>query len=86
LHAQAHAVVFLSFGPDHQLPRTIVDAAHRFEGVPEQGYDDLLELDTISCDRGDLITKFLPQNHPSPLKFTPQQRNHLVLVLSRRSP
>jgi hypothetical protein len=29
LHDQAHTIVFVSFGSDHQLPRTIVDAAHR---------------------------------------------------------
>ena len=29
LHGQAHTIAFVSFGSDHQLPGTIVDAAHR---------------------------------------------------------
>src|SRR5260221_12590861 len=50
LHGQADTIVFASFGSDHQLPRSIVDAAHRVCGVQEQVQDDLLKLDTIACD------------------------------------
>src|SRR4051794_41896452 len=59
----------------------IVDAAHRVQGVPQQVQDDLLELDPISCDTGDVATKFRSQNHPASLKFALQKRNHLVCGL-----
>ena len=56
----------------------ILDAAHRVQGVPQQVQDDLLELDPISCDTGDVATEFRSQNHPAFLKFALQKRNHLV--------
>ena len=79
LYGQAHAIVFVSFGSDHQLPRTIVDAAHRVQGVPQQVQDDLLELDTIACDRREVVGKFRPQNHPASLKFALRQAQSLLV-------
>ena len=77
LHGQAHTIVFVSFGSDHQLPRTIVDAAHRVRGVAEQVQDDLLKLDAIAGDGREVVGEFRPQNHPVSLKFAQRQRNHL---------
>ena len=51
LHSQTHSIPFVSFGPDHQLSRTILDAPHRVRGVQEQVEDDLLKLDAIARDR-----------------------------------
>src|SRR3984893_14863717 len=69
-HGQAHTIVFVPFSPDQQLPRTIIDAAHRVGSVPKQVQDDLLKLDTIACDGRELVGKFRPQNHSAPLEFT----------------
>src|SRR5690348_14374500 len=63
LHGQSHVIFFVSFGSNHQLPRAIVDAAHRLCGVPEQVQDDLLQLDTIPCDMREVADEFSPQNH-----------------------
>src|SRR3984893_15725201 len=76
LHGQAHTIILVSFGSDHQLPRTIVDAAHRVQGVPEQVQDDLLKLDTIACDRRKAVGKFRSQHHPASLELAQRQCNH----------
>src|ERR1700730_5443830 len=77
LHGQAHTITFVSFGSDHQLPQTLVDAAHRVQGVPEQVQDDLLKLDTIACDRRKVVGKLRSQNHPASLELAQRQCNHL---------
>jgi len=60
LHDKAHTVAFVPFGSEHQLPRAIVDAAHRVRGVQKQVQDDLLKLDTIACDGRKVVGKFRP--------------------------
>src|SRR5580704_13902240 len=77
LHGLAHTIIFVSFSSDHQLPRTIVDAAHRVQGVPEQVQDDLLKLDTIACDAWEVVGKLPSQNHPASLQLAQRQCNHL---------
>src|SRR5580765_8555801 len=72
LHGQARTIVFVPFGSDHQLPRTIVDSVHGVRGVPEQVEDDLLKLDTIACDSREAVGKVRAQNHPASLEFTPR--------------
>jgi hypothetical protein len=70
LHGQSHTPPFVSFGPDQQLPRTILDSAHGVGCVPEQVQDDLLKLHSIARDNREVAGKFSPQNHPVSLKFT----------------
>ena len=53
-HRESHVIVFCSFSFNHQVPRSIVDAAHRLCGIEEQIQNDLLELDPIAGDGGDL--------------------------------
>src|SRR6266446_8844055 len=59
-HAKAHPIALVSFRPYQQLPRTIVDRAHRVRSVPEQVQDDLLELDTIARDGREVLGQFCP--------------------------
>ena len=77
--------LFVPFGSDHQLPRTIVDGAHRIRGVQKQVQDDLLKLDTIARDRRKIVGKFRPQNHPVSLKFTQRQAQSPLVSASFRS-
>ena len=76
-HGQAHTIAVVPFGSDQQLPRTIVDAAHRVRGVAEQVQDDLLKLDTIAGDRRQVVGELRPQHHAVSLKLTQRERNHL---------
>ena len=64
LHASGAHDRRLPFGSDHQLPRTIVDTAHRVRGVQEQVQDDLLKLDTIADDRRKVVGKFRAAESP----------------------
>src|SRR5690349_23478557 len=69
LYAQARAIVAVDFSRDHEVPRAILDAAHRVRGVQQQVQDDLLELDAIACDRWEAIGKPRTQNHAASLKL-----------------
>jgi hypothetical protein len=77
LHGQPRAIAFASLGPDHQLPRTVLDGAHRLRGVQEQVQDDLLELHAVARDGRKFLREFRPQDHPAPLEFAAGQRDHL---------
>src|SRR5271166_5430765 len=44
LHHQTHMTVFVFFGSNQQLPRTIVNCTHRVASISEQVQDDLLQL------------------------------------------
>ena len=68
LHRQTHTITFVSLGFDQQLPRTIMDEAHRVGCVPEQVQDYLLQLHTITATRGKSSGKFRLQDHPVSLK------------------
>src|SRR5260221_12438321 len=50
LHTQAHALAFVSFGPDHQLPRTIINPPPSFPGVHNEVQNYLLQLAAIAPD------------------------------------
>ncbi len=76
LHTQAHLITLVSLGPDDQLPGAIVYAAHRVGGIQEQIEHDLLQLDTITRDRREVVAKFDLRNNLTSLKFTPRQGNH----------
>ena len=67
---------FVRFGPDHQPPRAVVDAAHRIGGIAQQVHDHLLKLDTVAADRWKLVGQFGAQNHPASLKVTGRQGDH----------
>jgi hypothetical protein len=73
LHGQPHIIAFASFGFDQQLPRSIVDGAHRVRSVPEQVQDDLLKLHPVAYYGWEVIGKFRPQNQADSAKFTQQQ-------------
>jgi len=57
-HAKAHAIPLISFGSDQQLPRTIVDGTHGVRSIPKEVQNDLLELNAITCDWREIISKF----------------------------
>ena len=57
-HGQAYTIAVLSLGSDQQLPRAIVHADHRVQGVVKQVQDDLLELDTIAGDGREIVVEF----------------------------
>src|ERR1700723_1750767 len=63
LYGQAHAIVFVSFGSDEQLPWTGINAAHRVRGIAKQVEDDLLQLNSIACDRREIDSKSLLQDY-----------------------
>ena len=69
LHRQPYMIVFVPFSFNQQLPRTIVDRAHRVGCIPDQVQDDLLQLDTIASDDREVLGKLRPQDHPTSLKF-----------------
>jgi hypothetical protein len=55
LHGEAHTVVFVALGFDHQVPWPILDTAHRVRGVQEQVQNHLLKLDTVARDRREVV-------------------------------
>ena len=57
-HAKPHTIAFASFGSDQQLPRTVVDGAHRVGCVPDKVQDNLLKLNAISVDEREVSGKF----------------------------
>ncbi|MES0150268.1 hypothetical protein NKJ95_23965 [Mesorhizobium sp. M0012] len=70
-------IVFVQFGSDHQLPRAVIDAAHRIGSVPQQVYDYLLKLDPATADRRKPVGELGVQHHPVSLKIAGRQCNHL---------
>jgi hypothetical protein len=58
--ADAHPIPFISFSSNQQLPRAIIDGAHRVRSVAEQIQNDLLKLNAITSDRREIIAKFGP--------------------------
>ena len=63
-HGQLHVVGVLAFGSDQQLTRAIMDVAHRLRGVTEQIQDDLLELDAIPGDGGEIARRVQTEEPP----------------------
>jgi hypothetical protein len=68
LHGQSHTT-FISVGSDHQLPRTILDSAHRVRSIPDEVQDDLLELHPIAGHKREVAGKFGAHNHTVSLNF-----------------
>jgi hypothetical protein len=77
LHAQTHTIISFSPGSDQQLPRAVVNVEHRVRSIAEQVQGDLLQLDTVSQDRGEILGEFRPHNNLIPLKVAQRQSNHL---------
>src|SRR6266436_3083110 len=75
LHTQAHALAFVSFGPDYQLPWTIINAPHSLQGVHKQVQYYLLQLDAIARDRREVVGKVHPHSDSLSLNFITRQRN-----------
>src|SRR5882724_90545 len=67
----------VSLGSDEQLPRTIVDGAHRVGRVSKQVQYHLLQLHPIALDGRKIFRELGPKNHSISLKLTQRQRNHL---------
>src|SRR5271163_3491006 len=59
LHRQKHMIIWVSFGSDQQLPRTIVNRTHCVGCIPDEVQDDLLQLHTIAGDEREPGGKFL---------------------------
>src|SRR5262245_59284151 len=76
-NGQTYAVAVLTFGLDPQVSRSIVHVDHRVRGVTEQVQDDLLKLDTIAGDVGEVVGEFRLQNDAISLKIVRRQRNDL---------
>src|SRR5258708_33239205 len=75
LHSQAHTLTFVSFGPDHQLPWTIINAPHRFQGVHKQVQHYLLQLDAIARDRREGFGNVHPHSDSRSLDFISRSGN-----------
>lgn len=69
LHAEAYAVSLIKLRPDHDLPRTILDALRRFGGVQEEIHHHLLELDTIASDSREVVGELRPKHDSVSLKL-----------------
>src|SRR6266446_3433522 len=69
-HAEEHPIAFVSFGPDQQVPRAIIDSIHRIRRIPDEVQDYLLKLDSVTCDKREVVGKLTSQNHPVSLKLT----------------
>src|ERR1700736_3545755 len=76
LYSQAHMILFVRFGSNHQLPGTIVDTAHRFQRIQHEVHNDLLQLDTIASDTRQALRKLGQQSDSASLQLTQRQRNH----------
>src|SRR6185437_7754518 len=68
LYRYAHDVVVL-LRSDRQQSRTIVDVAHRLNGISKQIQDDLLKLDSIPAHRREIIGKLKAQYDTASLQF-----------------
>src|SRR5713226_5376514 len=69
-HAEEHPIAFASFGRDQQLPRAIMNGIHRIRSIPEEVQNYLLKLDSVTCDKREIVGKLRSQNHPVSLKLT----------------
>src|SRR6266403_54068 len=76
-HAEEHPIAFVSFGPDQQLPRAIMDSVHRIRSIPQEVQNYLLQLHAVTCDKREVAGKLRSQNHPASLKLTQRQSNYL---------
>src|SRR6266478_2553194 len=74
--AEEHPIAFVSFGPDQQLPRAIMDGIHRIWSSPEEVQNHLPQLHAVTCDKRKVVGKLRSQNHPVSLKLTQRQSNH----------
>ena len=69
LHAETHMIIGLSAGSDQELPGAVFDTNHRLGSIAKQVERDLLQLDTVSHDGGDILGEFQTQNYPISLKI-----------------
>src|SRR5271170_6234694 len=81
LYRQTHTIAFVSVGSDEQVPRTIVDGAHRVGCIPDEIQDDLLQLDAIAGDKKLVVGKFPLDDYAVSLKFPHRQSKHLSYSL-----
>ena len=77
LNAETQVFFSFSLGSDQELPGAIFNTSHRVGSISEQVEGDLLQLDTISDDGGEILGEFRTENYPIPLKIAQRQRNHL---------
>jgi len=93
LNGQAHTIAVVVFGPDQELPRTILDGAHRFRGVQEQVQHHLLQLDAVTGNRGQMAGQIRRYRNPASVDFVSREQEDLAndliniqqLPLGRRS-
>ena len=70
LHAETNMIICFSLGSDQELPGAVINTNHRVGSITEQVEGDLLQLDTVSDDGGEILGEFRTQNYPIPLKIT----------------
>ena len=76
LHTQTRTIVTFRQGSNKQVTRAFVNISHRIRSVPKQIQDDLLELNTITDDRREVLGKVRPQGDTIPLKIAHRQCNY----------
>jgi hypothetical protein len=69
-HAEERPIAFAPFGPDQQLPGAIMDGIHRVRTIAEEVQNYLLKLDSVTCDKREVVGKLTSQNNPVSLKLT----------------
>ena len=77
-HYHTHVIAGVLLSADQQLPRPIIDAAHRVCGVAEEIQNDLLELDAIPGDLREVFGELRLNDYAVSLKLTHRQRNYLA--------
>lgn len=63
-YGYAQRVASAPLDADQHVSRTIVDGAHRIRGVVDEIQDDLLKLDAIANDFGQVVRELSPQITP----------------------
>src|ERR1700752_4069984 len=81
-NAKAYSIsFFIMLCSDEQLSRAVLDTRHRVRSISQQVENDLLELNTIACDRRQVPSELRLQDHSIPLQIAQGQCNHLFCGL-----
>src|SRR5262252_5097611 len=67
-HAKTHLLALLAVGFDQQHSGAVLNVDHRLRTVAEHVQYDLLELDSVARDRGEIARELRPQDHAISLK------------------
>src|SRR5262245_56078919 len=61
-HGNTHATVVVEARPDGELARSIIDSEHGIRGIREQVEDDLLKLNSVAYDDGEVAGQLQTQH------------------------